>query len=379
MSRNISRRNFIASSSKISLLFPLLTKNLKAQVFGGLYEFYNDETTRVKIFRLVKGPSKNTTIYQTHPMWSPDMKAYYFLSDISTGEMQLHKLEIATGKIICLLENHIQAFSLCWNSENIYYIEDKEVIKRAPNGSITKIAMLPNDVEANSGGIAITPDEQWLYSGFQNKNGKWSLKRLYLKEPNWEECCEVDFQIGHVQTNPWDNSKVMFCWETGGDSPQRTWYWNATTKKHQPFFLERDELWVTHEVWWGKDSALFTVWPYDEKHKSLPHGVCYTTIEKGAKSEMDVLSLYPAWHTHGSHDLKWVLGDDFDRNIWLINPTRKEKRLLVRGKTGKNIKVHPHASFTPDGKGIVFNTSAFGMEEIHLVILPENFESLPQI
>ena len=92
---------------------------------------------------------------------------------------------------------------------------------------------------------------------------------------------------------------------------------------------------------------------------------------------MNLLAQYPAWHTHGSHDFKWVLGDDFDRNIWLILPEKKERRLLVSGKIGNNIKVHPHASFLPDSSGIIFNTSSFGYEEIHLVLLPENFETLP--
>jgi oligogalacturonide lyase len=31
------------------------------------------------------------------------------------------------------------------------------------------------------------------------------------------------FQIGHVQTNPWVPGEIVFCWETGGKAPQRTW------------------------------------------------------------------------------------------------------------------------------------------------------------
>lgn len=377
MKRTTSRRTFLCTLCKLSVFNIISSKSFRQQNLFQIYESFKDEQTEVEIIRLVSGPSKNTTIYQTHPMWSPNMENYYFLSNRSSGKMQLHKLSIPTGEVSAILDKSIQTFTLCWKSEDIFYMENRKIIKRDEKGNSKVVGKLPEDVETNSGGIAVTPNEDWLYSGFRNKNGKWSLKRLNLSESIWEECCEVDFQIGHVQTSPWDNTKVMFCWETGGDSPQRTWLWDESTRKHRPFFLERDELWVTHEVWWGKNSALFTVWPYDEKRKSLPHGVCYSTIEKGANGEMEVLSQYPAWHTHGSHDLQWVLGDDFERNIWLINPIRKEKRLLVKGKIGNNIKVHPHASFTPDSKGIVFNSSALGMEEIHLAVIPENYEKLP--
>ena len=35
---------------------------------------------------------------------------------------------------------------------------------------------------------------------------------------------EVEWHmIGHVQTNPWVPGEIVFCWETGGKAPQRTW------------------------------------------------------------------------------------------------------------------------------------------------------------
>lgn len=379
-----SRREFLSFSWKAGILFSLLSRNSESEVFDSEmmlknYEVYTDEATGAKVIRLLPGPAKNTTIYQTHPMWSPDMNRFYFLSDRTSGnKMELHVLTLQTGKVSSVFDSYIHIFTLGWKTENIYYIEGNEVGIKIYGKEATILGKVPEDIESASGGIAVTPNEKWLYAGFKKKNGKFAIKRLDLKKSTWEECCEVNFPIGHVQTNQWDDNKMMFCWETGGDSPQRTWFWSEETKEAKPFFVEREELWVTHEVWWGKDSALFTIWPYDEKHFSLPHGVGYTTTEKGAKGELEILALYPAWHTHGSHNFKWVMGDDFDRNIWLIEPKKKEKRLLVKGKIKNNVKVHPHASFTPDSKGIVFNSSAFGMEEIHLVILPENFESLPK-
>ena len=377
-----TRRGFLAST----LWFPVAsmayaqsqTTTTKSRNVWDEFEMYEDEKTGAKIYKIVTGPSKNTTIYQTHPMWGKSCEHFYFLSDRSEGKSQLHRLERDTKKISPVLEIGIGNFSLSWETERVYFFKENKIFKQEVDGSKSEIGTYPDEFGTMTGGIGISADEKWLYCATHKEEGEQNLlRRMSISEGKWEECTQVPFKIGHVQPNFWNTDLVMFCWETGGDSPQRTWCWSEKTHKAEPFFVEPDELWITHEVWWGTERALFTIWPYDEAHKKLPHGVAETDKEKGSKGSMNLLAQYPAWHTHGSHDFKWVLGDDFDRNIWLILPEKKERRLLVSGKIGNNIKVHPHASFLPDSSGIVFNTSCFGYEEIHLVLLPENFEALP--
>ena len=50
----------------------------------------------------------------------------------------------------------------------------------------------------------------------------------------------VPFQIGHVQTNPWVPGEIIFCWETGGKSPQRTWTVMADGTGLRPLYPEAD-------------------------------------------------------------------------------------------------------------------------------------------
>ncbi len=378
----LSRRSFLTTSFFISVASVSYSQDKVTQQerknTWDHFDMYEDEKTGAKIYKIVTGSSSNTTIYQTHPQWGKSCEHFYFLSNRSMGKMQLHRLERATKNISPVLEEGVGNFTLSWETEQIYFFKGEKILKQEPDGKRTEIGIYPEDYGKLVGGIGISADEEWLYCATQKHGEEESvLRRMRTVDGKWEECTRKSFLIGHVQPNFWNTDLVMFCWETGGDSPQRTWYWSAKTREAEPFFVEKDELWVTHEVWWGKERALFTIWPYDEEHKKLPHGVAETNIEQGKQSNLNVLAQYPAWHTHGSHDFKWVLGDDFDRNIWLIYPEKKEKRLLVTGKIGNNLKVHPHASFLPDNSGIVFNTSRFGYEEIHLVLLPENFESLP--
>ena len=141
----------------------------------------------------------------------------------------------------------------------------------------------------------------------------------------------------------------------------------------RPFYKETYNEWVTHEVWWGGLRALFTIWPYDEEHKQKPHGVVSADLATGKPT---VHAQFPAWHTHGSPDGQWIVADDFERNLWLIKAETNERRLLTQGHLGNGFDTHPHPSFTPDSKAVVFNSSRNGKEEIFMVDLPD-WESLP--
>lgn len=85
---------------------------------------------------------------------------------------------------------------------------------------------------------------------------------------------------------------------------------------------------------------------------------------------------FPAWHVHGSPDNKYLAADDFDRNLWLIKADSGERRLLTQGHGREGLDIHPHASFTPDSRAVVFNSGHLGTQDVFLARLPE-WDSLP--
>jgi oligogalacturonide lyase len=71
------------------------------------------------------------------------------------------------------------------------------------------------------------------------------------------------------------------------------------------------------------------------------------------------------WHVNGSADGRWAVGDDFTRNIYLIDRHTHEMILLSAGhKT--TASDHPHPTFSPDGTRI----------EIQSAMLSENNRSM---
>ena len=81
------------------------------------------------------------------------------------------------------------------------------------------------------------------------------------------------------------------------------------------------------------------------------------------------------WHVAGSQDGHWVAGDDFARELWLIDRHTKERILLTAGhKTTARDHVHP--TFKPDGTEIEIQSAMLSDDgrsmNICLVRLPQH-------
>ncbi len=340
---------------------------------------YQDEKTGARVRTLTKGPFKDQVVYQTHPMWTPGMAHLVFTSDRSGG-MLPHAIEMKTGQIRCLTPEGSGDFTLARKRDQLYYMDGSGVytigVGKVFQGEFQPARLGEKaTICENAHGLTIDADEKTLYAAacFE-KEKSWGIVAFDIPSGQWRKVCEVDFKTGHVQANPIVPGLLMFCWETGGEAPQRMWVVKADGSDLKPFYKETYNEWVTHEVWWGPDRAIFTVWPYDEEHERKPHGILSADLTSGTPT---VHNQYKAWHTHGSPDGKWAVGDDFDRNLWLIQISTGERRLLTQGHLSPGGTNHPHASFTPDSKAVVFTSSKFGNDDVLLVEIPK-WETLPE-
>jgi oligogalacturonide lyase len=89
--------------------------------------------------------------------------------------------------------------------------------------------------------------------------GPSGLASMNLTTGEVKTICVVPFQIGHVQTNPWKHGEIVFCWETGGKAPQRTWTVMADGTGLRPLWPEAPYDWVTHEAVITKDEVAIAI------------------------------------------------------------------------------------------------------------------------
>jgi oligogalacturonide lyase len=169
----------------------------------------------------------------------------------------------------------------------------------------------------------------------------------------------VPFQVGHIQTNPWVAGEIVFCWETGGKSPQRTWTVMSDGTGLRPLYPESEYEWVTHEAVISKDEVAIAIMGHRKipgTNKTVEPGTNVGGANPGQDSswgpsgtrekptglaivnlrtrEMEIVGQTKSgsglWHVSGSPDGRWAVGDDFARNIYLIDRHTREMIYFYR-------------------------------------------------
>ncbi|MBN2633298.1 MAG: hypothetical protein JXR66_07080, partial [Bacteroidales bacterium] len=198
------------------------------------------------------------------------------------------------------------------------------------------------------------PQGTKIESNFGPRNmgaGPSGIGKMDLKTGKCEIVTAVPFQVGHIQANPWVPGEIVFCWETGGKAPQRTWTVMADGSGLRPLYPESEYEWVTHEAIITKDEVAIAImghrrigapaqqstaqnpgqevdWgPSGTREKPTGLGIVnFRTREMTIAGQ--TASGSGLWHVHGSPDGRFAVGDDFSRGIFLIDRETREMILL---------------------------------------------------
>jgi oligogalacturonide lyase len=289
-------------------------------------------------------------------------------------------------------------------------------------------------VELGAGGdMALDGGEEWVYfrvgrteaakylaadakieGTFGPRNmgaGPAGIGRMNLKTGEFKHVVSVPFQVGHIQSNPWNPGEVIFCWETGGKSPQRTWIVNADGTGLRPLYPEAPYEWVTHEAVISKDEVAIAIMGHRKIPGTTNTGVAAPgTAVSGANPgqdaqwgpsgtrekptglgivnirtrEMTIAGQTPGgsglWHVHGSPDGRWAVGDDFSRSLYLIDRNTREMMMLTTGHK-ETASDHLHPTFSPDGTRIQIQSAMLSADNksmnICIVPVPEAWLKRP--
>lgn len=433
--------------SQIGTRFPSEKKVVKDPVTGTMLTF------------LTSTPNGDSKIYPTHPQWTSDGQWLIFRSSRVKGEAMA--VNEKTGDIVQVSEGGFNGM-LCvaQKSMKLYFMRNA-VEQSATTGqernSPRSLKVIEVDLEKlftdskagklNSadvyqrvcgttplemgagGDMALDGGEEWVYfrigkteaakylaadtkiaEPFGPRNmgaGPAGIAKMNIKTGEFKHVISVPFQVGHVQSNPWNPGEIVFCWETGGKSPQRTWTVMADGTGLRPLYPEADYEWVTHEAVINRDEVAIAILGHrkinikkeasneafnNESGAQNPGqenewGPCGTrekptglAIVNLRTREMIIAGQTPTgsglWHVHGSPDGRWAVGDDFSRSLYLIDRDTKEMILLSAGhKT--TAADHPHPTFSPDGTKIEIQSAMLSEDNrsmnICIVPVPEEW------
>ncbi len=409
----------------IVLVLPLIAVAQMGRRFPSERKVINDPKTGVElVFLTSKSGTGDSKIYQTHNQWTSDGRWVVFRSNRVRGEAMAVNEE--TGDIVQITEGgYTGMLCVARKSMNLYIMREArnkkgertgmEVVEvnlerlfaDSEAGNLKKktayeriCGTIPSDM-CSEGDMALDGSEQFVYfrlskdyagklpiaepiaDNFGPRKmgaGPGGIGKMDLHTGKAEPVVAVHFKVGHIQGNPWHPGEVIFCWETGGKAPQRTWMVNADGTHLRPIYRETAYDWVTHEAVISADELVIAIIGHrkiknddktDNKEnkieglesfatsddwgpagtKEYPTGIAVVNMRTRELTMEGQVDGDNFWHVAGSQDGHWVAGDDFARELWLIDRHTKERILLTAGhKTTARDHVHP--TFKPDGTAI---------------------------
>jgi oligogalacturonide lyase len=416
------------ASAEIGKRFPSERKLVKDPVTGTMLTF------------LTSKPHGDSKIYPTHPQWTSDGKWLVFRSALAGSEALA--VNEQTGDLVQVTEGgYTGMLNLARKSMKLYYMRkadtglqivetdlarvltDSAARRMQPAGTYQRVVSnLPAELEAG-GDLALDADEEWVYfkvgpgqaakhlapgtkieAAFgprQMGAGPQGIARLNVRTGEVKHVVSVPFQVGHIQANLWNPGEIVFCWETGGKSPQRTWTVRADGTGLRPLYPEASYEWVTHEAVISKDEVAMAIMG----HRAIPGAAAAVagpaTSVGGANPGQDdgwgvtgtrekptglaIVNLRTRqmqivgqtesgsglWHVHGSSDGRFAVGDDFSRSVYLIDRRTREMMMLTTGhKT--TAADHPHPTFNADGTRIQIQSAMLAEDgrSMNIVVVP---------
>lgn len=443
----------------IVFLFPLIIFAQIGKQFPSERKVVKDPITGTMLTFLTSTPMGDSKIYQTHNQWTSDLQWLIFRSGRVRGEAMA--VNETTGEMIQVTEGgYMGMLNVARRSMKLYFMRNtnRDTTRRRAGDTTRRqfaqsavqiievdLAKLFADsrsgklksasfyqricgttpVSLGAGGdMALDGGEEWAYfrvgreeatkhlapntkieSNFGPRNmgaGPSGIAAMNVKTGEIKYVVSVPFQIGHIQTNPWVPGEIVFCWETGGKSPQRTWTVLSDGTGLRPLYPEAEYEWVTHEAVISKDEVAIAIMGHRKIPATNSGGVNAPPTEvSGANPgqeaawgpsgtrekptglgivnlrtrEMTIVGQTPSgsglWHVNGSSDGRWAVGDDFSRNIYLIDRHTHEMIILSAGHKATAVD-HPHPTFSPDGTRIEIESAMLSADNrsMNICIIP---------
>ena len=404
-----------------------------------------DPVTGVKLTFLTSTPAGDSKIYQTHNQWTSDGEWIIFRSDRVLHEaMAVHE---KSGVIVQVTEGGYDGMlNVARKSMKLYFMRrPKDESQRLAYEVVeVNLAKLLADSEAGTlksrseyqricgiipaeydalGDMTLNSDEEWIWfrvgrnkaqehlpegtkieENFGPRNmgaGPTGIAGININTGEIKYVVSVPFQTGHIQSNPWVPGQIVFCWETGGKAPQRTWIVNSDGTGLRPLYPESPYEWVTHEAIITPDEVAFAIMGHRPipgvSSENVPEGTGVNGANPGQEAEwgpsgtrekptgLGIININTReitiagqipygsgfWHVSGSPDGRFVVGDNFARELYLIDRHTHEMMLLTAGhkQTAEN---HPHPTFSPGGTRIVIQSAMLSEDgrSMNICIVP---------
>ncbi len=361
----------------------------KGQRYPAESRMLNDERTGTTIRQIT-----NSACIQHHPFflvpaYDDAMRWLVFVSH-RTGAPQIFVEERATGELIQLTDRDDLAEWSIYPSRDGAYV----YFTAGTSGwrvridtcgeerllDLGDVAMRSEGmVAAAMGTTALSACDRWWAVRFNIEN-EAHVAVVDTHSGSWNVVLRKD-TVSHMQFCP-DDSSLLFC---AGPLIDRVWMVNRDGTRHRRLYQRQPNEWITHESWIpGSRELGFIDWP---------NGIRCINVDTGRERRV---TSFNAWHAICNREGTLMVADtNFpDIGLQLFNPKDGQGEPVTlcypeASSLGAHWNrtfpyangpitvyapqhTHPHPSFSPDSRYVVFTSDRTGHAQVYEVEIPEN-------
>jgi oligogalacturonide lyase len=371
---------------------------------------YRDASTGRDVLQLTDSAAEDYHFYFYNPSMTPDGIYLTFYSE-RTGRSNLFRLDLTSGEIVQLTDAQqvraeywpfteaVSGVGACLatiglGGREVFYFEGNDLFAVEIVGLKRRhLLHLPDDrrpsmLHADASGrtlVFATWDEalfmersQRAYAGEHFPDDRFfqettsTILRLDAETGRAEEVLRRErFWINHVLVHPHNRDLILFCHEYSG-MPDRMWLLNVASGACTPIPGQGPNEWYEHEFWSqdgrricfhgglvADDSCGFCGWyaPDREEYRKFYHATPGRA--------------YAHYNLHPDGSAMVTDGEARPGCISkvLLEASQQVFTVLCQHDSyryGDDQRCHPHPSFTPDGRRVVFTSNRTGSSNIYM-------------
>lgn len=371
---------------------------------------YRDPLTGRQVRQLTDSLAEDYHLYFYNPSVTPDGKYLIFLSE-RTGVGNLFRLDLQSGEIMQLSDAQplraeywpftqaVRGVGACLpaignHGQEVFYFEGADLFAVEIEGLRRRqLLSLPADrrpsmLQANGNGetlVFATWDEtlflersQRAYGGEKFPDEKFfqettsTIIRIEASTGRADEIlCRENFWINHVHLNPHNPDLILFCHEYS-DLPDRMWLLDVANHQCEMIPGQGTDEWYQHEFWSADGKRVcFHGGPLSDNTQGFcgwcsPDGTGYTKAWHATSGRA-----YAHYNLHPDGQTMITDGEARPGCISKVHLRGEYQvfEVLCRHDSytfGDDQRCHPHPSFSPNGRQVIFTSNRTGSSNIYL-------------
>ncbi|UCH24717.1 MAG: PD40 domain-containing protein [Trueperaceae bacterium] len=348
---------------------------------------YQDSRTGVRIRQVTDHPSIHHHPIFIVPAYDDAMERLIFVSH-RTGRPEIFAEERASGELIQLTErDHLSEYSIYPSHDGryVYFTAGSSAWRVHTESFETEMLVDFGAVALKEAGMvasamgttALSANDRWWAVRF-SVGDEASIAVIDTETLEYQVILQRD-SVAHMMFCPDDDTLLYYA----GPLKDRVWLINRDGSDNRRLYQRKAGEWITHEVWIpGTKELAFVDWP---------HGI--RCVHADSERERRVTS-FNAWHAICNRDGSLMVADTNypDRGLQLFNPldgVGSPEVICFPGASNMgehwagpfpyehgpiNVNApqhtHPHPSFSPDSRHIVFTSDQTGYAQVYEAEIP---------